>query len=171
MTEDENEEILKIVRQLKNSPAMNGEFIKLVSSVEHIKTTQSKMCTDVNVVMVKQKEARGKLDEMHEALYHPDTGIYKRIGDSMASDESQEEHLERLETTQNILDSSIDEHNVRIIEIEGTQKDLKKVAGDRMENLDSVVKMNKNTKKLFWAGTIAVVAFIVKEILPAFFLI
>ena len=89
MTEEEHEEILRIVRQLKESPAMNGDFTKLVSSVEHIRTTQSGMCTDINVVMVKQEEAKVVVDEMHVALYHPDNGIYKRINDSVAQDQSQ----------------------------------------------------------------------------------
>ena len=171
MTEDEQEEILQIVRLLQKSPAMNGEFIKLTESVEHIKSTQNRVCTDVNIVIVKQQEAREKLDDMHEALYHPDTGIYKRINDSSAVDHNQQEHIGRIEKAQDDFNNAVELHDDRINNLEDTDGDLKKVAGDRLQHLDSAVKMEKNTKKLLWAGAAAVGAFVFKEIGPALLLL
>lgn len=167
MTDDELNEILETVRQIKNSPAMNGGFVNLVKSVEHIKNTQSNMATDVNTVMIKQEESGNKLKELHEALYDPDIGIYKRINDSISMGISQEDHLRRLDEQSEELQDEIGGHSDRIVELETTRNNLKEVAGERLEHLDSVVKMDKNTKKLFWAGVAAVGAFVLKELGPA----
>lgn len=166
-TEQEKyEELLRVVKEIKNSPAMNGAFDKLTESVEHIKNTQGKMCNDMNVLMVQQQEAKVVQDEMHTALYHPDNGIYKRINDSTMVDSNQEQHLGRLEKSQSDLNKEISKHHDRLVQVESTNENLKTVAGPRLENLDSVVKMNKNTKKLFLAGIGALIAFIIKEFGP-----
>lgn len=167
MTDDELNEILQTVRQIKNSPAMNGAFDSLVASVEHIKNTQNKMVTDVNTVMIKQKESSEKLKELHEALYDPDIGIYKRINDSIIVGINQENHLQKLDEQTEELHEEIETQSERIISLESTNNDLKEVAGARMEYLDSVVKMDKNIKKLFWAGIAAIGAFVLKELGPA----
>jgi len=165
-TEEQQKEILRVLQELKSAPALNGAFDRLVVSVEQIKSTQGTLCGDLNNVMVKQAEARQTLDEMHVALYHPDTGIYKRINDTTSADENQEEHIERLEKQAGNLDKELNKHNERIIEVESVQDDLQLVAGNRMEHLDSAVKMQKNVKKLLWALLAASSALLIKQFGP-----
>lgn len=164
MTDEEHEEILRIVRQIQNSPVMNGDFLKLTKSVEHIRTTQGQMCTDMSVVISKQKEARGKIDDLYEAMYNPDKGIYKRISDTASADDSQNNQIKSLEEKQTELESAVDGHGTALHTVESTQDDLRKVAGERMEHLDSVVKTHKNTRRLVWAGLIGLIGFAIKTI-------
>ena len=166
MTEEEYAEILRIVRELKNSPAMNGEFVKLTESVEHIRSTQGKMCTDVSLVVVHQKEARAKVEDIHVALYHPDNGIYRRLTDAITVDNGQNEHSAAIEKKQEALDGSMEEHDDRISSCETLKTDLHIVGGERLEHLDSVVKLDKNTRKLFWAVAFGLGAFLLKEFGP-----
>lgn len=146
MTEEEQKEVLQIVKEIQLLVNTNKNFDKLSLSLEDIKE---------------------KLNEISKALYDPDRGIYKRINDTNAADDDQEEHLDRLEDDQESFLDILNKHNNRLLEIEQAQEDLKKIAGGRMEHLDSAIKMNKNTKKLLWVGLSALVAIAIKEFWPS----
>jgi hypothetical protein len=166
MDSTEEKEILRLLKELKASPAMNGAFEGLLLSVNEIKSTQGKMCTDLNNVIIRQKQAGKKLDKMSEALYHPDRGIYKRINDTISSDDDHEEDIDALETKAETLEKQVYKHGAKIRELEIARGDLKKVAGERLENLDSAVQMNNNWRKLFWALGIGGAGLLLKEIVP-----
>lgn len=166
MTEEKFNEILEIVKSIQNSPAMNGAFDKLVSSVEDIKNSQNQVASDVSLVKLKQEESNKRIEELYNAIYDPDLGIYKRINDSINVGLNQEDHLKRIDDKLGGIDGEIINHNSRLAEVETTRENLIDVAGERLENLDSTIKMNKNVNKLFWAGVAAVAGFILKELGP-----
>jgi hypothetical protein len=166
MTEDEYKEILEVVKSIKNSPAMNGAFDKLVTSVEEIGKTQTEMAMDVKLMKSQQEESMNRIQELHDVIYDPDLGIYKRINDSINVGLNQEDHLKNIDEKIETVNHEALQTNERLIKVESTREDLVEVAGERMENLDSTIKMNKNINKLIWAGVFAVGAFILKELGP-----
>ena len=170
MDNEKEEEILGLLKAIKDSPAMNGAFENLVSSVNDIKTNQGEMRGDVNVIIMKQKEHDKTLSEMHHALYDPDKGVYKRVNDVRTEaddhvetcDELHEKHTEKQEE----LDSRVDSHDVRIALAEESDKDLKDIAGNSFQHLDSAISLNKNGKKLFWGFILVALSLLLKELWP-----
>lgn len=135
---------------------MNGAFDKLVDSVSDL---NSKM----QIMMHKQQENSLKIQETHEALYEPDTGIYKRINDAAARDKSHYRDIKDLEEKTENIEKTLDEHDTKIIEINSSQQSLRNVAGERFEHLDGAIQVQKNTKKILWTILVALIGLFTKE--------
>lgn len=164
--EEDQTEILEILRIIKSSPAMNGGFDELVTRVGDIKDIQGKIVFDLNSVMVRQEETHSKVDEIQKAMYHPDDGIYKRIGDVKLINETITEDISELKTRAAGLNETIGAQEKRLGNIETTDKALKEIGGFNLQNLDGAIQLNKHAKKIFWAIVIAVLTIIAKEALP-----
>ncbi len=64
--EDESKNLLQYIHQkLNNSPALNGGFDKLLFKIDAIEKSQNQIVD--------------KVDKIHEAIYHPDDGLFSRI--------------------------------------------------------------------------------------------
>jgi chaperonin cofactor prefoldin len=156
MENESNEKIIALLEQIKSSPMMNGAFDKLVSSVDSLNS-------NMQIMMVKQQENSKKIQETHEALYDPDTGIYKRITDAAFRDKTHVRDIKELEEKSEEIEKAVEEQATKISELDSTQQSLKKVAGDRLEHLDGAIQIQKNTKKLFWTMLVAFVGVFAKE--------
>jgi len=167
---DKEEEILALLKDIKASPAMNGAFDGLVKSVGEIKDSQNNMSLDLGIIKERQNEVRPKVFEMHEAIYNPDNGIYKRIGDlknhandhAESCDKLHDMHMRKDEEHDHVLQ----QYDTRIRIAESVDDDLQKIGGPRLRHLDSTVTLNKNSKKVFWALLVAAAGLIAKELWP-----
>lgn len=63
--ENNYKQILEMQDRILSAPAMNGGFTTLLYKVENIEQTQSQIVE--------------KVDQIHDVLYEPDTGLYARI--------------------------------------------------------------------------------------------
>jgi hypothetical protein len=59
------DEILKLQETMLESPALNGGFTQLINKVNNIEKAQV--------------ESIETIDSIHEAIYHPDEGLYARV--------------------------------------------------------------------------------------------
>ena len=62
--EDQNK-MIKLQEKMLESPALNGGFSQLMFKVNNIEKSQA--------------ESIEKIDSIHEAIYHPDEGLYARV--------------------------------------------------------------------------------------------
>jgi hypothetical protein len=160
--QQEEKEILSLLREIKNSPAMNGEFHELVNKVNEIKDIQGKIVSDLNSVMIKQDETKEKIGEIGQALYNPDDGIYRRIQDTKNISAGLVDEIRE-------LSESTKSYSSRLMMVENLENSLKKIGGQGLEHLDGAVRLNKNTNKVLWAFLLAAIAIIVKALWPLIF--
>jgi uncharacterized protein YaaN involved in tellurite resistance len=123
-----------IATKINNSPVLNGGFDKMMVIVEHIQE--------------KQQETGAKVDKIHEGLYSPDDGLYARVRmvENVTADFAKK-HAEHItndeknmkEISENLKKlATVDEELVKKVE---TTTKLKKIAGDDLEKLESVIKV------------------------------
>lgn len=139
--------------KINSSPVLNGGFDKMLVIVENIKE--------------KQTETSKKVDEIHRGLYEPDTGLYARVKsvengiNDMADDfkahaDNDDKNMAGIRIS---LDKLVDKDKDLEKKVEHTTK-LKKIAGDDLEKLESMIKV-KNTagewfSKIIWAIVLAI---------------
>ncbi len=78
--------------ELKESPALNGGFNVLMNKIDALQETQDQL--------------KAKVEAIHEAIYHPDEGIYARIKNSASRDDVQvvEKKVETLEIWKDVAE-------------------------------------------------------------------
>ncbi len=139
--------------KINSSPVLNGGFDKMMIIVENIKE--------------KQNETSEKVDEIHKGLYAPDDGLYARV----KSVESSIEHMANdFKTHADNDDANMGRINVSLDKLVDKDKDLekrvehtaklKKIAGDDLERLESVLKTKATAgewfSKIVWAVVLAI---------------
>lgn len=145
------ESLLKgISDKLHKAEVLNGGFDRMQSDMsslrEHvaeIRTEVLKVNVELAHMRVQDDEFKKDLNRIDEAIYHPDEGIYTRI--------------RRSSNMEDLRDSKIDkalakiENVEKLVEpIERTDKDLKKIAGEDLKELNTIVKTRQNIDRIFW---------------------
>jgi hypothetical protein len=135
-----------IARKINNSPALNGGFDKMMVIVEHIQQ--------------KQDETNEKIHEIYNGLYQPDDGLYARVksteNEAISVSKRLDQHLSADEKLQNDMNSSFKklvEKDEEFSKKAETTIKLKKIAGDDLEKLESVIK-TKNAWLNIWSKII-----------------
>lgn len=78
----DSHDLLQIIqRKLEKSAALNGGFDKLLYKIDGIENSQSQIVE--------------KVDKIHEAIYHPDDGLFARINANKAEQVETVSKLER----------------------------------------------------------------------------
>jgi hypothetical protein len=132
--------------KINSSPVLNGGFDKMLVIVETIKE--------------RQNETSKKVDEIHKGLYEPDTGLYARVK-SVESDfkEHADNDDKNMAGIRNSLEKLVDKDKDLEKKVEHTTK-LKKIAGDDLEKLESVIqakgKAGEWFGKIIWAILLAI---------------
>jgi len=151
------ETLLKgISEKLHKAEVLNGGFDRLQGDMaslrEHvgeIRTEVLKVNVELSHVREQSGEFKKDLARIDEAIYHPDNGIYKRIHRSSdiedLRDKKIDKALEKIDAVQKTIDP-----------IEKTDKDLKKIAGDDLKELSTIVKTRQNIDRIFWILVTAV---------------
>lgn len=112
-----------IANKMNSSPALNGGFDKMLVMVEHIQE--------------KQEETGEKVNKIHEGLYNPDTGLYARV--KMIENTTELFGKNHAAIAANLKKlTAVDEDLTKKAE---TTSKLKKIAGEDLEKLESVIKV------------------------------
>ena len=151
-----DDHILTEIRDtLKKAPALNGGFDKMTVKIDNIES--------------KQQEMNESLAEIKTALDSPKDGIHARLLLLEKVDESVEKTFKSLKETNETftkeLKTSLSDLDNDIVHIKTeltTIKQLKKIAGENLEDLDGLVKFRKNFDKLYWLLITGVITSVIK---------
>jgi len=113
-----------IHQKLDNSPALNGGFDRLLYKIDGIEKSQ------IQIVE--------KVDKIHEAIYHPDDGLFARIATNKTSQIESVSKIEKqvveISTWKNQFDSDgenqekeTDELRLKVQKLEGSIESIEKV--------------------------------------------
>jgi hypothetical protein len=157
----DNKELMLLVEsiatKINGAPALNGGFDRMLVLVEHIQDKQEETCL--------------KVDKIHEALYEPKDGLYARVKmvETATADfaSRQAAHLAIDEKNIFAINESLKKLDVSDHELarktEITEK-LKKVAGDDLEKLGSIIKIKSLWSELATKAAWLVVGGVLVEI-------
>ncbi len=146
------EQMLRSINEkIQHAEILNGGFGELKNKVDAIHTTQIKMEMEIKSIRSGEIHLKEKVNEINDAIYHPDNGIYRRINESVVLDKQRDEKL----------DKAVQElRNVQtvIMPMEKTDEDLKKIAGEDLNELQTIVKTRRVVDRMFWVMATAFVA-------------
>ena len=139
-----------ISEKLHKAEVLNGGFDRMQTDIASLRENVGEIRTEVLKVNVELSHVREQsvdfkkdLARIDEAIYHPDNGIYKRIHRTSDIEELREKKLDKaLE--------KIDSVEKMVEPIEQTEKNLKKIAGDDLRELNTIVKTRQNIDRIFW---------------------
>lgn len=119
-----------ISQKLENSAALNGGFDRLLYKIDAIETSQGQIVT--------------KVDKIHEAIYHPDDGLFARIASN------KNEHNELVsELEKNVIEiNSWKDHQLK--DIEDSEKESV-VLTTKIHQLEMDVDNLKRSKLLVYS--------------------
>lgn len=147
----ENKELLLLVESIANkinrAPALNGGFDRMLVMVEHIKE--------------QQEDTSAKVDKIHDGLYEPNDGLYARVkmveNTTAAFAKRQAIHLTSDEKNMDSISASLkrlDEKDLEISKKAEITDRLKKITGEELEKLASVIQtksaLSENSTKIMW---------------------
>lgn len=120
-----------IQKKVNGSAALNGGFDVLMYKVEKIEETQEKIV--------------GTVTSIHEAIYHPDNGIFARINSTRASQIEDKTDLEKKITEFN----SWKEFEIKASsEDKSSEKDLKEKVTSHQESIHELNKFKTTTSAI-----------------------
>jgi chromosome segregation ATPase len=134
------DELLEII---KKSPALNGGFTRLSDSVNEIKDSNLKVLYELQTVKSNQGIHSEKLEELHLALYDPDTGLYRRVSHAITATDGHLKEIEEIKTIQ-------EEIQEKVVKFETTDTTLKNIAGKDLEDLRSTISARKTFIRGLW---------------------
>lgn len=128
------------------------ELIDLVKAVQmDTKVEFSKLNGHIENLQKNHSEFKQEIEEFYKMSHDPNDGIYKRIND-ISHD------LKSIFEDQTDITDTIHTLKEKVNEIESVKDNLVKIAGDRLEILDSAIKTSQNSKKILWTFILAAVS-------------
>lgn len=112
---------------------------ELKTEVEGIKTGQIRIEEELKITREEKREIKDKIDDITSSIYNPDNGIYRRINESSISEKIREEKLDLVVTKINNIEN-----------VTRTERVLKKIAGDNLEELNTLIKAKRAANKVIW---------------------
>jgi hypothetical protein len=96
VSDDELKEILNAIKgKVMSAGALNGSFETLLLKVDKVEEAQGTMVGKFDKIEENQSLIVGKVDKIHDAIYHPDDGLFARIQSSKVSAKEQDIKLEK----------------------------------------------------------------------------
>lgn len=141
------DELLDIV---KRSAVLNGGFDRLSDSVDDIKESNLKVLFELQVVKENQDAYSEKLEKLHDALYDPDNGLYKRVTESVSTVTAQAKDIEKIKSSQKTIIDDHEDLSEKVDKIETTENHLKIIAGNNLENLHSTISTRTTFVRGVW---------------------
>jgi len=144
--------------KLQKAEVLNGGFDRLQKDMASLREDVGEIRTEVLKLNVELTHVRGQngefkkqLEDFSEAIYHPDDGIYSRIRRTSDLEDLREQKIDK-------AIQKIDEVQKTIDPIQKTDMDLKKIAGDDLKELSTIVKTRQNIDRIFWILVSAILA-------------
>lgn len=141
--------------KIQRAEILNGGFAEIKSQVNDIRHGQIKMEMEIKSIRVGEQALKEKIGEINDAIYDPDNGIYRRINESITLDKIRDEKFDKAAT-------KIAKVEEMIAPIEKTEEDLKKIAGDDLKELQSIVKTRQVIDRMFWIMATALIGGAIK---------
>ena len=136
--------------KVQKAEILNEGFGELKSNVTEIRHAQIKMEAEVKSIRAHENVLKEKVEEINEAIYDPDNGIYRRINERIAIDKQRDEKLDKAMGSINALGEVLKP-------LEKTEEDLRKIAGDDLKELQSIVRTRQVIDRMFWIMATALV--------------
>lgn len=134
---DHKEDQLKKVQDtLDKAAVLNGGFDKVMLKLDHITE--------------KQEETSEKVNKIHDTLYEPDKGFFARVKAIEVSTDSINKKVNEHQEKGEALVEQVEKDEEKIDSHAVTTEKLKKIAGEDLQELASVMKIRKTFDKLFW---------------------
>ena len=144
--------------KLQKAEVLNGGFDRLQKDMASLRGDVGEIRTEVLKLNVELTHVRGQngefkkqLEDFSGAIYHPDDGIYSRIRRTSDLEDLREQKIDK-------AIQKIDEVQKTIDPIQKTDMDLKKIAGDDLKELSTIVKTRQNIDRIFWILVSAILA-------------
>ena len=163
--EERNKKLDELLEIIKKAPAMNGGFVKLSDMVNQIQECNAKMLYELQVVKNSLESHTKKLNELQQALYEPDQGLYRRVRKALEENEQQTEDLESIGKETKILTQKVEA-------IEVKNNILDSVVGKDLKELRFAISGRKHMSKAIWAVALAAIGGFIKfiwDIVPKIF--
>lgn len=145
------EEMIRAINdKVQKAEVLNDGFAELRSNVTDIRHTQIKMESEIRSIRAGEANLKNSITEISEAIYDPDNGLYRRINESLTMDKVRDEKFDKAV-------SKIAKVEEILAPIEKTEEDLKKIAGDDLKELQSIVKTRQIIDRMFWIMSTALV--------------
>lgn len=128
-------ELLDAIRQLEKTTSV--EFTNINNKLEYLKKAQEELKED--------------MEKFKEILNDPDDGLYKRLNDVVHDIKILSEEQNKCTDTLQEVEEEVNENTI-------IKQNLIKIAGERLEILDSTIKSSQNSKKILWTFILAGVA-------------
>lgn len=135
MDASEIKELLGAIRNLEKSTSI--EFAKIGQKLEQLHKSQEELKEDI--------------EKFKDILNDPNDGLYKRLNDIVYDIKNLSVEQDECVETIHEIEKKVNENNI-------IKENLIKIAGERLENLDSTIKTNKNSNKILWTFIMAAVA-------------
>ena len=164
----------EILTKLNKADVLNGGFDRLSSEVssmkkdmDDIKSNFHEVETDLKLIKKVSEDKEQTLEKIHDALYHPFTGIYSNM---QKSDNNLDKLANKISSLESKIDSTNKDLNATIImaeqklnkradETDGKFKIIKEIGGDEaLTSIKDAVETHKNMSKMWWALILAVVS-------------
>src|SRR5574337_318775 len=134
---ERKEDDLRRVREVLDKAAvLNGGFDKVMLKLDHITE--------------KQEETADKVNKIHDTLYEPDKGFFARVKSIEMTTEAIKNKVNEHEEKGEALVKKVEQDETKLTTHEQTTEKLKKLAGEDLQDLASVMKLRKTFDKLFW---------------------
>lgn len=118
---------------------INENFHELRNIVAEIKNCQVRVEEELKLTRIEKQELKDKIEEITNSIYDPDNGIYRRINESNISEKTREDKLD-------LVVSKIE----NIESVAHTEQILKRMAGDNLEEINTLIKAKKLANKVIW---------------------
>lgn len=162
---DRDKKIDELLEIIKKAPSMNGGFTRLQDAVGEIQESNAKVLYELQLVKSNQDVHTKKIDELHNALYEPDSGLYRRVTSALEVNKTQTADITAVKKH---TDALSDKLNV----MEAKHRTLAAVAGEDLKELRSTISTRKNMMRAFWTFTLAALGGAAKflwDVLPVIF--
>lgn len=138
------EDLLKSINDTVSSArVLNQGFDEIREDLSDLKESQIRSEMEIKSMRSNEAIFRQKISDISELLYHPQDGIYKKINDNSLNDKIFEEKLDNaIQKIENIEE--------KIAPFEKTDKELKRITGNNLDELGSIVKTKETINKIFW---------------------
>lgn len=131
-----------VLSKIKNAKVLNGGFDTVFEEIQEIKAAQLRVEYEIKFLVDSDNKYQKRISDITDLLYDPDDGIYKRIANATSGDEEARRKLTQLEQRLVGIESIL-------TDMSDISKDIKKIAGDDLGELKSIVGTKNMVNKLF----------------------
>ena len=169
---DRDKKIDELLEVIRKAPALNGGFTKISDAVNDIKDSNIKVLFELQSVKNKQDKQTAKIEELSNALYNPDTGLYHRVSEAVNRVGFQKQSISIVMDKANLLETTNQILADKLAGIEIKQEALKNIAGENLEDLRDTITARKNMLRITWlviTGLTAGIAKFLWDVIPNLF--